>query len=216
MQIHRELSVTGDPAKLDAFGEDIRRSLRDGWTQDAESEAYMLRDGGSRKVYCFTAPKRPRRPAATIFLVDSGPGKMYVANAVPQEKHQLSRSEYNSLLEEFFRQFVEPAATRTGVKAELTEPSADLERWLSPDAAEKLRRFSTSANKNTGSSHPSDRDLWYDFLVAAEESSFSASMLERWLVEVDGWSEEMAGELAIEYEFGRGLLTFANGRTVEA
>jgi hypothetical protein len=34
-------------------------------------------------------------------------------------------------------------------------------------------------------------------------------MLQRWLMEQGDWSFERASDLAIEYEFGRGLLKFA-------
>jgi hypothetical protein len=97
--------------------------------------------------------------------------------------------------------------------AELTEPEADLELWLPAGAADKLRVFCKVANKRTGSSHPSDRDRWYDFIVAAHEAEaeFTASTLVQWLREEGGWDDELANKLACEYEFARGLLTFANG-----
>jgi hypothetical protein len=218
MQVHRELFIRGEPDRLDAIGEDIRRSLADGWTRDADAEDHMRSIGHQRKVFCFSSPKRPRRPAATVFLLNRDSHTLYVANVVPHDTHELSRDEYNAIVEEFFRQYAEPAATRNGACAELTEPKADLERWLTPEAAEKLRVFCAVANKRTGSSHPVDRERWYDFIVAAQEgeTEFSASTLARWLVEEGGWDDEMAEKLAIEYEFARGLLSFSGGERVGA
>ena len=219
MQVHQELFISGDPAALEAVGEDVRRSLADGWAQDADAESHV-RSGSSsaRKVYCFASPKRPRRPGATLFLLDKDPRTLYVANLVPRDTHLLSRDEYNGILEDFYRRFVQPAASRNGATAELTEPSADLESWLSSEAAEKLRYFSSIANKRTGSAHPADRERWYGFLVAAKEpeARFSASMLARWLLEEGGWDEELADKLASEYEFARGLLAFVDGQRVGA
>ena len=45
-------------------------------------------------------------------------------------------------------------------------------------------------------------------LIAAHRTraSLDADRLARWLAEVEGWSDEAAHELAIDYEFGLGLL----------
>ena len=91
---------------------------------------------------------------------------------------------------------------------------ADLDNWLSPAAADRLRIFSASANKGTGASHPSDRERWNEFVLIAqrEHSSLSSFTLRRWLIEVESWPPEIAELLAIEYGYGRGLLAFSEGR----
>lgn len=218
MQVFRELFIRGEPSRLEAVADDISRSLADGWTRDAEAETHMRSASiaGKRKVYCFACPRRPRRPAATVFLLNKDACTLYVANIVPSEQHELTHEEYNAIMEEFFRRFADPAARRNGAQAEMTEPQADLERWLPGDVAGKLRLFCSIANKRTGSGHPMDRERWYDFIVAAHEADadFSASTLARWLAEAGGWDDELADQLAIEYEFARGLLAFANGQKV--
>ena len=91
MKAHRELFIRGEPDKLDDVGKDIRRSLTDGRTQDADAEDHMRRSpGGSRKVYCFACSQQSRHPAATVFLLNKDPSTLYVANVVPHEKHELS------------------------------------------------------------------------------------------------------------------------------
>lgn len=216
MQVHRDLTIVGEPEQLKAVGEDIRRSLAEGWTRDADAEDHMTMfpSGTKRLVYCFAAPKRPRRPAATVFLLNRDDGTLQVANVVPSEQHELSRDEYNAIIEDFYKRFVRPAAERHGVQAELTDAKADLEHWLPESAAEKLRLFCARANKRTGSNHPMDRERWYDFIVAAHEADFTSATLVRWLQEEGGWDEEMADRLAAEYEFARGLLAFSNGERV--
>jgi hypothetical protein len=136
-----------------------------------------------------------------------------VANIVPHQARELSRDQYNAILEELFRLYAEPAAARNGVQVELTEANASLERWLTPQAATKLRRFCAAANKRTGSSHPTDRARWYDFLVTAQEgqTELTTSTLARWLMEEGGWDEELAEKLAAEYELARGLLAYYAG-----
>jgi hypothetical protein len=93
----------------------------------------------------------------------------------------------------------------------LTEVQVGLDDWMSPATAEKLRTFSTCANKSTGAAHPSDRERWNAFVLSAYQdgSRMDASALRRWLVEAEGWPAEVADQLALEYAFGRELLTFA-------
>jgi hypothetical protein len=133
---------------------------------------------------------------------------------VPQQQHQLTYREYNGILEEFCERLLRPIAERSGLRVELSATQADLRHWLSAGAAERLRRFSALANKSTGASHPSDRERWNDFVVAAHRdgSNLDATTLRRWLIEVEGWPPEVADQLAIEYEYGRELLAFSEGR----
>lgn len=77
------------------------------------------------------------------------------------------------------------------------------------DAAEEaLHNFSILANKATGSSHPRDQERWFQFIFAAYRApqQLDIDNLMRWLVEIEGWSDEKAHDLVIEYEFGLALL----------
>lgn len=219
MHVFRELFIRGEPDRLLGVGTTIRDSLGDGWAPDTGAEDHMRKTAvGARAVFCFASPKRDRRPAATVFLVQKADDTLYVANVVPHHQHELSHDEYNAILEEFFHRFAYPAAETCGARAELTEPEADLETWLSPGTATKLRTFSALANKRTGSSHPLDRERWYEFIRSAheEQADFSSSALARWLHEEGGWDAELSNHLAIEYEFARGLLASAHGQAVGA
>ena len=53
-----------------------------------------------------------------------------------------------------------------------------------------------------------DRDRWFEFLidVHGNDERLDTGRLGRWLIEVEGWSDDMANELVIEYEFALGLL----------
>jgi hypothetical protein len=214
MEIFRELFLRGERERLVAAAEAIEPALSDGWKGDREAEAKVRSIGDDRPEYCFTCSRSGDRQAALVFITEREPGVFYVANVVPNERSRLSHIKYNAILEEFYERYVRPCAKQAGVQAELTPSHVDLEHWLSQTAAQKLRRFSTAANRSTGSSHPSDRDGWMDFVITAhhERSSLTASSLRRWLVEVDGWPPEVADRLAIEYEFSRELLGFADGR----
>ena len=87
-------------------------------------------------------------------------------------------------------------------------PSKTLEDWLTAEQATALRHFSRAANKATGAAHPRDRERWYAFLIAVHcnPKRLDTEHLVQWFVEVDGWSEERAHELASDYDFALGLL----------
>lgn len=216
MQVFRELYIHGDPAQLAATTAAIAASLSGDWSRDPDTESRLKWPGTNRRIGCFRCKQRGRRPGGTLFLVDHGPGTDYVANIVPDDAPELTQGEYNSIIEEFFTRLVVPATGTTGARAELTEPEADLERWLSSDAARRLRLFCSAANKRTGSGHPSDRKLWNDFILTAHRdgTDLTAGTLARWLNESGGWSEEWAGKLAGQYAYARDLLSQASAQAV--
>lgn len=211
MDVFRELILRGDEARLVAVIAEIERAVPKDWFRDKVIEERTQRvSRHPRPIYCFACAKTDLRPGAHVFLTDTASGVLQVSNIIPHTQHQLEPGQYNAILEEFCERLVRPVALRMGVEVALTEAQADLERWLSKAAAEKLRAFSVCANKSTGAAHPKDRERWNDFVVAAHQdrSSLDASTLRRWLLEIENWPPEVADQLAREYAFGRELLAF--------
>jgi hypothetical protein len=112
-------------------------------------------------------------------------------------------------LQDFAERIARPAAQRVGFQVKTTAARQSVEDWLSPKAAKALTLFSRAANKSRGSSHPLDRRRWFQFLIEAHAGGghLDVQTLSRWLTEVEGWDDEHAVELAIEYEFGLELLS---------
>lgn len=213
MEVFRELLIRGTPAQLASTLSAIESSLADGWSRCAVPRiagVSML----TMPSHGFACARAGRRPAATLFIAEKSPELLYVSNIVPQDERQLGYGDYNRILEEFCQRFVRPSAERTGVAVELTDAQAELEHWLSPAAAEKLRNFSAQANRSTGSAHPIDHERWMDFLVAAhrESSNLDGVSLRRWLIETEGWPTEVAVQLVSEYEIGRDVLAYSELR----
>jgi hypothetical protein len=215
MEIFRDLSISIEPDRMAAIADLIERSPPPGWSRDrtAEGQARSAPVLKPRPTFCFSCLQEGRRPAALVILTEKDPGTFYVSNIVPLTKHQLAHGEYNAILEEFYERAIRPYTAAGGVTAGLSGSHVDLEHWMSHNTAELLRQFSASANRGTGSAHPNDRDRWNAFVISAhrEGSTLDASDLHRWLVEVDGWAPEVADQLAVEYEYGRELLAFADG-----
>lgn len=214
MRVFRELFIRGEPDRLAATLAEIERTLSEGWFRDTETERQLAALPTADRSSCFGCfDDRSNRPGATVILTAKDPNTLCVSNVIPHSRRRLNYDQYNRVLEEFYERFAQPAAAKAGAVAELTDTQADLEQWLSPVAAEKLRRFSSCANKGTGASLPQDRECWNDFVLSAyqDRSTLDASTLRRWLVEVADWPPEVSDQLAVEYEYGRELLAFADG-----
>lgn len=173
--------------------------------EDREREWARVTAGG--EVLIFDRQAGEGIDSVGLFLSKREDGYA-VTNIIPRVLSELSRKQYNAALQDFIKRIARPAADATGFRIEITEPYQSLDDWLPPQAAYALRRFSEAANKSTGSSHPLDRRRWFTFIIAAHRDigNFDVSRLDRWLVEVEGWSEEKAQDLAIEFEFGLALL----------
>jgi hypothetical protein len=214
MEIFRDLFIHADAGRMSALVESVEHAPAAGWPRDHAAEERIRRSPfGTGAAFCFTREAKVEPGPATLVLSEREPGVFHVSNIIPLSKHELSRTEYNRLLEEYFEVSLRPAAEREGLTVELTESRAELEHWMTAATAAKLRSFSACANKATGSAHPRDRERWNEFVLSAHRdgSRMDAATLRRWLVEAEGWPAEVADQLAVEYEYGRELLTFAEG-----
>lgn len=212
MEVFRELAVEGSEDQILALIEATTVRLPEGWIRDTEAEANFVSlglstDGSRGFAFSRRQTSAEGTPAAGVFLLFEG-GEMRVVNIVPHEKSQLSIAEYNRVLEEFEAVAFRPAAEALGLVVRMTSADAEPTAWMSADTAELLRRFSVLANMSTGASHPLDRRRWHEFIIAThrERARLDVSTLERILVEVHGWPEDRASDLACEYELARELL----------
>ena len=209
MKVFRDLEISGSASSLMKLIETIESKLENGWTRDREAEK-RLEETGSRgeKWFCFSCTEKEGREAAKLWFTFKGENTLYVSNIVPVEFGKLTYDQYNTILKDFHSKFIEPVGQPLGLKYILTSDVKDIEDWVSDETAKKLRRFSAAANR--GLLHPLDRERWFDFLVSAhkESSELDETTLMRWLIEHEKWSEEVASELAEEYENARALLKF--------
>lgn len=165
------------------------------------------------KAFSFehTAGDGLGRAGLSLFQKDGD--TWYVPNIVPLDSSQLSHNQYNKILENFLETIVRPSIAGLPVTAELTGDVLFLKDVVGEEVASLLHKFSVLANKSTGSAHPSDRNRWFDFLIAVQRKhiSLNTDLLIHSLME-EGWSEDRAHDLAIEYEFAIGLLDYKEGR----
>jgi hypothetical protein len=209
MKVFRDMIISGDEATLRNVVCAIEARLASGWIRDRTTEERIRPAVPGTSMYCIAAPVDSTRPAAVLWLaLNPIQHCLSVTNIIPTQTIQLSIPTYNAILEEFYARFASPAADEMNATHELTKDNVEIEDWAGKRAANLLRAFAGSANKSTGSAHPLDRKRWEAFLVAAhrDHAKLSAGELQRWLVEVEHWPEDVAADLAIEYEQGRSLL----------
>ena len=166
MLTFRELKLLVKKDKLKLVVEEIEALLNNGWLLDEEKGTKFLSPGRVR-LYCFTCSQTNERRPCNLFLSAGNWGYAYVTNITPSEGSSLSHSEYNYVLEEFHKRFVEPASEKLGVRIIFTEAERNIESSMSPELANLLHIFSEAANKATGANHPLDERRWFAFVVAA-------------------------------------------------
>jgi hypothetical protein len=75
-------------------------SLPGGWRREKNKEKEVSRSLAGMPTYAFYVPGRDERPAAYIFMMLSN-NSLKISNIVPATPGNLSRAEYNALLEQF-------------------------------------------------------------------------------------------------------------------
>ncbi len=213
MKVFRELTIRGQPTQLAAVLRHIDAHAKGDWRRDKAAERDVSDGAELLRMLCFRCTASSNRPSAALWMAYRDEFELFVPNVVPQEIQDLGHDGYNRVLEDFASRLALPACKDVGVELKLSTDQVDLNSWLSPEAAKRLKRFSLAANKNTGSAHPLDRDRWIEFLIAAhgESARLTPSNLHRWLVEEDHWPADAASDLASQYEFARDLLRKAHG-----
>lgn len=213
MEIYADLKITGEE-NLEEFLETLSERLPEGWTRNRQAETSLSLPKNWRQ-YCFHCDSRNGRIAGDVWVSCSLEEGAYVSNVLPGAGtgiSSLTPHQYHEILESFRDEVLLPVTKGKHLQVYLGDYSVDIEHWLSQDAAKLLRGFSRLANKSTGSSHPLDRNRWLNFIIAAhrEQSTLHADELAKWLAESEGWADDMAERLAIEYHFGRDLLRHLN------
>lgn len=205
MKVYQDLIFRGDRERLSRLIAAVEERLAHGWSRSDDREQ-AVGQGAFGPMYCFSCTAQDSRPASDLWIAAESKTKLYVSNIVPNDRLALDYDQYNRILQEFHDRFARPAADSIGVQVELGNSDPQIEDFLSPSAAQKLRSFVSLANRSV--LHPLDRERWNRFLTTAhrEQAALTSDILLRWLVEEEKWPEDKAYELIVEYDHARGLL----------
>lgn len=211
MRVFRDLYIRLNGAKIEDLIEQFTARTGDHWNRALDRE----KDAGSmgEKAFSFEHTAGDGLERAGLSLFQKEGDTWYVPNIIPLDSGQLSHDQYNKILENFLDTIVRPSIEGLPITAELTGDVVILKDVVGEDVAALLHKFSVLANKSTGSSHPCDRNRWFDFLITVQKKriSLDTDLLINSLME-DGWSEDRAHDLAIEFEFAIGLLDYKEGK----
>jgi hypothetical protein len=202
----RDLVVPDASAHFEELVGEIERRISSPWSRDQETEQ-SRHLGGRYRV--FGRQDTTAGPGVLLFLITRN-YDVEIANVVPTgDRHELTMQEYNEAVAEFNDRFLAEAASILGLEVSLSETELDLGQVLDEGTFRALLAFSRASNRATGSSHPSDRQRWLSFIVAAYRTgaNLSSGDLQSWLV-LDGWSEDVVFDLIVQFEFAMGLLRY--------
>lgn len=215
MKTYRELYFRGTTSQLAEFIDQIGKYAVGDWTLLEHSERW--------KDYLFFeyTGKLVDKARVSIYIGDyMAKDELMVGNIIPVDKNELSIDEYNAILLMFYDDVIK-GYKEHGTELNILQPSDDIfdpTLVISETALNKLKIFCSAANKSTGSSHPYDRERWFDFVCQTVDdgkmfdSSTLANFLQDetyWGKKPDGfigvmgdyaWDAEQAYKLAVEYE----------------
>lgn len=223
MKTYRELYFKGTSTQLCDFVKDVKKFAVGNWRVEKQTDSW--------KNYLFIdyIGEEVDKARVSIYIGNiEKENEIKVNNIIPLDKNRLNVDEYNSVLMKFYSDVIKPYK-ESGTDLSISQPSEDIFNPLtviSEEALIKLKAFCGGANKSTGSSHPCDKERWYDFICQTVEDGrmFDATTLANFLQDENywgkksndnigvigdfAWSEEKAYELALEYESLCGILEY--------
>ncbi|MCP4111822.1 MAG: hypothetical protein GY749_40900 [Desulfobacteraceae bacterium] len=170
-------------------------NLNDNWKRNIESEENLLSMSGTKQICIDYFGKEA---VGSKIWLNKDKQRFCVINIIPKNKTQLSINEYNQAIELFAKEVLNPAS----LEYELSKADVMLEDLLSDESC-KFRKFSRTANKSTGRANPSDEEKWLDFIYSTLKNGEYLALEDlRFFLQEDGWDEQTALELSLDYEYG--------------
>ncbi|MGD6777715.1 type II toxin-antitoxin system PemK/MazF family toxin [Sutcliffiella horikoshii] len=201
----KDLSLKGPQEELERFKQKLLEKIEDDYFRSLESnedfpDFIMIKNQGIQKV----------DDSIIYYRITHSEHK--VTNIIPIQKSNLDFLEYNNIVDNLYSYIIAPLITEYhfNLDVNITSGVLALEDLTNEEVAKKLTLFSRAANKSTGFSHPLDRERWLDFIYSSfkTDNIIDLDYLSRWFVEIEGWSNEIANDLVINYEYSINLLTY--------
>lgn len=180
--------------------------LRDDLKKKGEDSSLM----SNRDVMCIESPEiifeeHTIKAVLWMWMYENG---FKVFNIIPLIGNHLSCREYNYILEQFRQSIIVPMSQNFDLDIEVSKPYLDIKDVIRAEGLKRLEHFSRTSNRSTGHSHPMDFNKWCDFVfyVYDNQIDLSSDDLMHWLME-DGWREDKAHELSLDYEYSIEMLS---------
>jgi hypothetical protein len=188
--------------------EEITKFLPDAWKRNKDREADLAKHLANIN-YCFEFQSASIGHA--MLFLSPMEGMMKVPNIVPMDKIELTIDEYNRILDVFINDGI-----KGHFEFEVTKSDVELSDLIGEESVEKFYAFSRCANKSTGRAHPSDEARWFDFVMSTVRNDDFISLEElRFFLIEDGWDEQSAFDLSLDYSYGFNAMQYALARGIE-
>lgn len=206
LTVFKNLEIIGKNELLDSFLNQLNEILsNDGWIRDKEAETRL-----GREFFAIKANTQQHKlESMLLLLIDRKKSILKITNILPSNKSSLTYEEYNEILTSFYDECIKPLINNyPDFKIHFTDGKENIDSYLSSENSALLQLFLASANMSTGSSHPSDRKTWNNFLINLVKTNedLPSDFLERWLIEIEGWPYDIVSDLISEFDFGICLL----------
>lgn len=205
MRKYSHISVQIPESILDLFLARVSELAAGTWRRDpvAEEAAGEIVHGmGVRYVY-FVRLSDPQTEIVFLYKEE----KLQLCN-VFTKSDTISHTQQGRITSSLWNTGMSQAVTELKLTGDYT-PSGDVppEQGLPLPVIEALNRFANSANKSTGSSHPSDMEYWCIFLALshATGSAMDESRLDAYLT-AKKFPEKVVMNLLKEHEVAMALL----------
>ena len=193
MDRRNELIVRGDGVAMLALMSRFKRTdLLEDWTRDeaAEERLHLVKTEVQPDAFCFKLRSGPLRPVILV-LQPNGFTEMRVSLVSTTDGQPQTDTDYNRVLGDFLANVLIPLGIGLPVKFIMEPPRAELGKFVSPDAMDRLREFRVASTIESQSYAVPDLDRWNRFIIQAhrDESYIGDEELEYWL-RLHGFSDE--------------------------
>lgn len=210
------MKIFGD---LKFIGHDLNKIFSDLENYDRNDWKRLPKTDGWEQYIRFEYVGTRLNKAILYIYYLGNTNEVHVGNIIPRNKDTLIIEEYNELLIDFYNAVISPIEKNyENLEIILNKGEFNPLEIMSENALDKLKLFCNNANKSTGSSHPSDQVLWFDFIIQTVKDGriIDYDILKLFLMDTEywdkknkdtkgvigkfAWDEEKAEELAIEYD----------------
>ncbi|OJV54216.1 MAG: hypothetical protein BGO31_12750 [Bacteroidetes bacterium 43-16] len=214
METFQKLTVELPLDKVELFYDYLSQKINNSqdWSLRNDLAANFIKNSFTKSKYVITAESNEfllgNRTIRGVVWLWNDQNVFKVNNIIPSGSvRNLETNEYNYILGEFKRDFIDNVPNNLEAKVNLTNASKLIEDTIGEDGLAALKSFSDGANKTTGNTNPYDFQRWCEFIfiIYRTETSLSSTELEKWLIE-NGWDDEMALKLSLEFDYSIELL----------
>lgn len=150
-----------------------------------------------------------------VIIVSVNDSKIKVINIVPFKRSvsQIEVDIYNQMIDYFYKKILKPVFMNQ-YRIDITSGDYTLKEII-PKSFEALNLWTSCPGApDTPFSHPSDLELWFEFLyqMTINREELFSDQLEQWLREEKNWPDDIIHETILKYEEEMELLNYYDNR----